>query len=78
MELIRARVQYASRQQCCKTHKRPLPLTAFITEKESVYCVVRAEYLNIIQVVSALKVKCGLGFIHFFKCLTQTYRDEGQ
>ena len=24
-ELIRVRVQYASRQQCCKTHKRPLP-----------------------------------------------------
>ena len=27
MELIRVRVQYASRQQCCKTHKRPLPLS---------------------------------------------------
>ena len=26
-ELIRIRVQYASRQQCCKTHKRPLPFT---------------------------------------------------
>jgi len=25
-ELIRVRVQYASRQQCCKTHKRPLPV----------------------------------------------------
>ena len=25
-ELIRVRVQYASRQQCCKTHQRPLPL----------------------------------------------------
>jgi len=25
-ELIRVRVQYASRQQCCKNHKRPLPL----------------------------------------------------
>ena len=25
-ELIRIRVQYASRQQCCKTHQRPLPL----------------------------------------------------
>ena len=25
-ELIRVRVEYASRQQCCKTHKRPLPL----------------------------------------------------
>ena len=24
-ELIQVRVQYASRQQCCKTHKRPLP-----------------------------------------------------
>ena len=26
-ELIRVRVQYASRQQCCKTHKRPLTFT---------------------------------------------------
>ena len=25
-ELIRVSVQYASRQQCCKTYKRPLPL----------------------------------------------------
>jgi hypothetical protein len=25
-ELVRVRVQYATRQQCCKTHKRPLPL----------------------------------------------------
>ena len=24
-ELIRIRVQYASRHQCCKTNKRPLP-----------------------------------------------------
>ena len=24
-ELIRVRVQYASRQHCCKAHKRPLP-----------------------------------------------------
>jgi hypothetical protein len=24
-ELVRVRVQYATRQQCCKTHKRPLP-----------------------------------------------------
>jgi len=28
-ELIRVRVQYASRQQCCKTHKRPLPLPLY-------------------------------------------------
>ena len=28
-ELIRVRVQYASRQQCCKTHKRPLPFTFY-------------------------------------------------
>ena len=33
-ELIRVRVQYASRQQCCKTHKRPLPLPlGFVVEK---------------------------------------------
>ena len=29
MELIRVRVQYALRQQCCKTHKRPLPFFTF-------------------------------------------------
>ena len=29
-ELIRVRVQYASRQQCCKTHKRPLPLPFYL------------------------------------------------
>ena len=28
-ELFRVRVQYASRQRCCKTHKRPLPFTFF-------------------------------------------------
>ena len=31
-ELIRVRVQYASSQQCCKTHKRPLPLPLMETE----------------------------------------------
>ena len=30
-ELIRVRVQYASRQQCCKTHKRPLTLNLLTT-----------------------------------------------
>jgi len=30
-EQIRVRVQYASRQQCCKTHKRPLPLPFFLS-----------------------------------------------
>ena len=30
-ELIRVRVQYASRQQCCKTHKRPLPLPFYLS-----------------------------------------------
>jgi len=40
-ELIRVRVQYASRQQCCKTHKRPyslmIPNRSFIlrTKNES-------------------------------------------
>jgi hypothetical protein len=27
-ELVQVRVQYATRQQCCKTHKRPLPFTS--------------------------------------------------
>jgi len=29
-ELIRVRVQYASRHQCCKTHKRPLPFFTYV------------------------------------------------
>ena len=29
-ELIRVTVQYASRQQCCKTHNRPFPLPYLI------------------------------------------------
>ena len=33
-ELIRVRVQYALRQQCCKTHKRPLPYLYLL------YCIV--------------------------------------
>ena len=33
-ELIRVRVQYASRQQCCKTHKRPLSLPLYKVKKE--------------------------------------------
>ena len=36
-ELIRVRVQYASRQQCCKTHKRPLPF--YLTDKSRLYKV---------------------------------------
>ena len=28
-ELIWVRAQYALRQQCCKTHKRPLPFSFF-------------------------------------------------
>jgi len=32
-ELIRVRVQYALRQQCCKTHKRPLPFFTGISEQ---------------------------------------------
>ena len=36
-ELIRVRVQYVSRQQCCKTHKRPLPF--YLTDKSRLYKV---------------------------------------
>ena len=32
-ELIRVRVQYASRQQCCETHKRPLPFFLCVCKK---------------------------------------------
>ena len=35
-ELIRVRVQYASRQQCCKTHKRPLPLPFLQTIEDTI------------------------------------------
>ena len=35
-ELIRVRIKYASRQQCCKTQKRPLPLPYLSTY----YCVI--------------------------------------
>ena len=34
-ELIRVRVQYASRQQCCKTHKRPLPLPLYTNNTQN-------------------------------------------
>ena len=34
-ELIRVRVQYASRQQCCKTHKRPLPYLFFPEQSQN-------------------------------------------
>jgi len=36
-ELIRVRVQYASRHQCCKTHKRPLPLPLLVLENIKIY-----------------------------------------
>ena len=34
-ELIWVRVQYASRHQCCKTHKRPLPFYLLLKTKDS-------------------------------------------
>ena len=34
-ELIRLRVQYASRQLCCKTQKRPLPLPLVIRKDDA-------------------------------------------
>ena len=36
-ELIRVRVQYASRHQCCKIHKRPLPLPLPL-DKQKITC----------------------------------------
>ena len=38
-ELIRVRVQYASRQQCCKTHKQPLPFTFLLKDFGIPICV---------------------------------------
>ena len=56
-ELIRVRVQYASRQQCCKTHKRPLPFTFFTSalpkglrglwKGETYYLEILSEYGNV-------------------------------
>ena len=49
-ELIRVRVKYASRQQCCKTHKRPLPLT-FLEVRD-----VSLKYLNKADIIKFLPV----------------------
>ena len=45
-ELIRVRVQYASRQQCCKTHKWPLPYLIY--------------YINIVVYLTAISICVGL------------------
>jgi len=39
-ELILERIQYASRQQCCKTHKRPLPLPLLEHEQSLPYMMI--------------------------------------
>jgi len=43
-ELIRVRVQYASRQQCCKTHKRPLSLPFNLTVCRMEHIAVKVEF----------------------------------
>ena len=51
-ELIRVRVQYTSRQQCCKTHKRPLHLPFTVSR-----CVRRPSTLSLGYHNSMNKVK---------------------
>ena len=51
-ELIRVRVQYASRQQCCKIHKRPLPLP-FTQALQAVVCV----HWGVSKILKAVRVK---------------------
>ena len=58
-ELIRERVQYASRQQCCKTHKRPLllPLRHAVQPRncvEETFCAV----LNVSRQQNSSGEKC--------------------
>ena len=56
-ELIRVRVQYASRQQCCKTHKRPLPLPFSV-------CYVSIPLINTLKYsctkICFISTNCGL------------------
>jgi len=67
-ELIRVRVQYASRQQCCKTHKRPLPLPLPYRSLQFVkplpepnsWSRVRIQKLAVTQLVNKLPVSNGI------------------
>jgi len=46
-ELIQVRVQYASRQQCCKTHKRPF--LAFAESGTATYWLSRPSSIQYID-----------------------------
>ena len=58
-ELIRVRVQYASRQQCCKTHKRPLPFFYLYRRLKGVRCLRNVGvYLSTWRNLSELVQQC--------------------
>jgi hypothetical protein len=60
-ELVRVRVQYATRQQCCKTHKRPLPYLTFCP----------AYYRNALYSAMKTLVSKHLPFFYAFVCLSK-------
>jgi len=57
-ELIRVRVQYASREQCCKTHKRPLPLplqyTSLKPKQETCLTSLKTFYISVQTITNYL------------------------
>ena len=61
-ELIRVRVQYASRQQCCKTYKRPLHFTFYSCTSQMIL------WLKIFQLKLHIRSPCFTAqlFLHFF------------
>ena len=70
-EIIRVRVQYASRQQCCKTHKRTLPLPLYIY----IYIYIIFIYHYILR-LGVCPISCGhiwyyFGFVRTIDCIIQ-------
>ena len=61
-ELIRVRVRYASRQQCCKTYKRPLP---FFLHHRRVGKLIGSHRLNYVAFGYTLLLRLGIEFMEF-------------
>jgi len=68
-ELIRVRVRYASRQQCCKTHKRPLPLPLtvrnFLCCNSECFCICRFKQLYLCNHLEFNTCSCELFFSQY-------------